>query len=93
MAREGEQTENGACGERGRSPRLIDAKGVARLLGCSWRTVLRLADGGQIPWGVKLGGLRRWDVREIEAFITGGCKMPAGGRTRPHGRSRLAGCS
>jgi excisionase family DNA binding protein len=54
--------------------RLIDAKELARLLGCSWRTVLRLADAGRIPWGVKLGSLRRWDLREIEDFITGGCK-------------------
>jgi predicted DNA-binding transcriptional regulator AlpA len=43
------------------------------VLGCSSRTVFRLADAGQIPWGVKVGSLRRWDLREIENFITGGC--------------------
>ena len=37
------------------SRRLIDAKETARVLGCSWRTVLRLADAGKIPPGVKLG--------------------------------------
>jgi excisionase family DNA binding protein len=52
----------------------VDASEVARLLGCSSRTVLRLADAGRIPWGVKLGGLRRWDLLEIEAFIEAGCK-------------------
>ena len=28
-------------------------------LGCSWRHVLRLADRGAMPWGLKLGSLRR----------------------------------
>ena len=53
--------------------RLIDAREVAGLLGCSSRTVFRLADAGQIPWGVKVGSLRRWDLRKIEYFIAGGC--------------------
>jgi predicted DNA-binding transcriptional regulator AlpA len=59
--------------------RLIDAKEVGRILGCSWRHVLRLADQGALPWGVKLGTLRRWDLSEIEAFIASGCK-PVRGR-------------
>jgi excisionase family DNA binding protein len=54
--------------------RLIDAKEVGRMLGCSWRHVLRLADEGVLPWGYKLGRLRRWDLSEIEAFIASGCK-------------------
>jgi predicted DNA-binding transcriptional regulator AlpA len=54
--------------------RLIDAKEVGRILGCSWRHVLRLADQGALPWGCKLGALRRWDLSEIEAFIAAGCK-------------------
>jgi excisionase family DNA binding protein len=58
----------------GPSRRLGDVKEVGRLLGCSWRTVLRLADAGRIPWGVKLGALRRWDLRQIEDFIAGGCQ-------------------
>jgi predicted DNA-binding transcriptional regulator AlpA len=61
--------------------RLIDAKEVGRILGCSWRHVMRLADQGTLPWGCKLGSLRRWDASEIEAFIAGGCKpAQAGGR-------------
>jgi excisionase family DNA binding protein len=63
------------------SRRLIDAREVARLLGCSLRTVFRLADGGHIPRGVKVGSLRRWDLRQIEDFIAGGClPVRAGGR-------------
>jgi len=60
-------------GTAGPSRRLVDVKDVGRLLGCSWRTVLRLADAGRIPWGVKLGALRRWDLQQIEDFITNGC--------------------
>jgi predicted DNA-binding transcriptional regulator AlpA len=56
------------------SRRLIDAKGVGRILGCSWRHVLRLADEGVLPWGVKLGRLRRWDLTEIERFLASGCR-------------------
>ena len=56
------------------SRRLIDAKEVGRILGCSWRHVMRLADQGALPWGYKLGALRRWDLSEIETFIANGCK-------------------
>jgi excisionase family DNA binding protein len=64
--------------------RLVGAREVAGLLGCSWRTVLRLADAGRIPWGVKLGSLRRWDLREIEDFIAAGCKLVRGtARSQP----------
>jgi hypothetical protein len=38
------------------------------------QTVYRLADRGLIPPGVKVGGLRRWDLRQIEEFIEAGCK-------------------
>lgn len=54
--------------------RLIDAKQVGQMLGCSWRHVLRMADEGLLPWGFKLGRLRRWDLSEIESFIAGGCR-------------------
>jgi predicted DNA-binding transcriptional regulator AlpA len=60
------------------SRRLIDAREVGRLLNCSWRHVLRLADQGLLPWGCKLGRLRRWDLAEMEAFIASGCKPAAG---------------
>lgn len=62
--------------------RLLDRHEVAARLGCSWRTVYRLADMGQIPPGVKLGGLRRWDSEEIDRFIENGCQMPAKPRAK-----------
>jgi predicted DNA-binding transcriptional regulator AlpA len=58
------------------SRRLVNAEEVGHMLGCHWRTVYRLADRGAMPWGCKLGALRRWDVQEIEAFIAGGCQLP-----------------
>ena len=38
------------------------------------RSIFRWADSGKIPFGVKLGSLRRWDLSEIDAHIAGGCK-------------------
>jgi predicted DNA-binding transcriptional regulator AlpA len=40
----------------------------------SWRTVYRYADAGLMPWGVKIGTLRRWDLDEIERWINDGCR-------------------
>ena len=54
--------------------RLLDAKRVGELLGCSWRTVLRLADRGAMPPGLKIGALRRWDAERIEQWVRDGCK-------------------
>jgi hypothetical protein len=33
-----------------------------------------MADRGLMPWGLKLGALRRWDLDELEAWIKAGCK-------------------
>jgi predicted DNA-binding transcriptional regulator AlpA len=62
--------------------RLVDAREAGRILGCSWRTVYRLADRGAIPTGVKLGALRRWDAFELTDFIANGCKPPKPARAR-----------
>jgi excisionase family DNA binding protein len=62
--------------------RLVDVREVGRLLACAPRTVYRLADEGRIPWGVKLGALRRWDLHEVEEFIAGGCKPARKGDRR-----------
>lgn len=53
---------------------LIDVHIVAQKYGCDERSIFRWADAGRIPFGVKLGSLRRWDVAEIDAHIAGGCK-------------------
>jgi predicted DNA-binding transcriptional regulator AlpA len=56
------------------SQRLGDAKAVGVRVGMSWRTVYRYADAGLMPWGVKIGTLRRWDLDEIERWISSGCR-------------------
>lgn len=54
--------------------RLVTAREAAKIVGCSWRTIYRLADAGKFPAGVKIGALRRWDINEIHAFVDSGCK-------------------
>jgi predicted DNA-binding transcriptional regulator AlpA len=56
------------------SPRLLDAHQVGARLGCSSRHVIRLADRGALPAGLKIGHLRRWDATAIDAWIAGGCR-------------------
>ena len=53
---------------------LIDVRTVAAKYGADERSIFRWADAGKIPFGVKLGSLRRWDIVEIDAHIAGGCK-------------------
>ena len=53
---------------------LIDVRIVAAKYGADARSIFRWADAGKIPFGVKLGSLRRWDVVEIDAHIASGCK-------------------
>lgn len=61
--------------------RLGRTKDGAALYDMSERTFLRLADAGLIPWGIKLGSLRRWDLVELEAHIAAGCpRVRKGGR-------------
>ncbi len=54
--------------------RLIDADQVAAKLRMSRRQVFRAADGGMIPFGVRVGRLRRWDEVVIDGFIATGCR-------------------
>ena len=52
---------------------LLDVRAVAELLGCSTRTVYRLADAGRMPSPVKLGALCRWSAAAIGEWIDQGC--------------------
>lgn len=62
--------------EKSASPkkRLGSVRDVEAITSMDSRTVLRYADSGRMPWGMKIGALRRWDLNEIEAWIAGGCK-------------------
>ncbi len=54
--------------------RLIDVKAAAGMYSTSWRTFLRWADAGLVPWGVKIGGRRLFRIDELEAHIRDGCR-------------------
>lgn len=51
-----------------------DVHVVAQKYDADPRSIFRWADAGKIPFGAKLGSLRRWDLAEIDAHIAGGCK-------------------
>lgn len=54
--------------------KLLDVATVSEMLGCSTRTVYRLADGGKMPAPLKLGTLVRWSKATVEEWIACGCK-------------------
>jgi predicted DNA-binding transcriptional regulator AlpA len=56
------------------SPRQLDAHQVGARLGCSSRHVIRMADRGAMPAGLKIGALRRWDAIQLDAWIGAGCQ-------------------
>ncbi len=53
---------------------LLNVRDVAAMLGCSPRTVYRLADSGKIPPPMHLSSLVRWNRLEIERWIESGCR-------------------
>ena len=48
---------------------LLDVREVASALGCSPKTVTRLAAAGQIPPPFKVGRLTRWSRAALEEWI------------------------
>lgn len=52
--------------------RMIDVNMMALKYGCDQRSVFRWADTGRIPFGVKLGSLRRWDLEQVDAHLADG---------------------
>ena len=59
---------------------LLTVHDVAARLKCSWRHILRLADRGAMPAGVKLGALRRWRADEVERWLAAGCPSVRAGK-------------
>ncbi len=53
--------------------RLIDKHIVAAKYDADPRSIVRWADAGIIPYGIKLSALRKWDADEIDAHIAAGC--------------------
>jgi hypothetical protein len=58
--------------DRPREKLMGDVHALAAQYHCDERSSYRWADKGLIPFGVKLGALRRWDLDEIDAHISAG---------------------
>lgn len=53
--------------------KLIDVKAVAEMCGVSQETIRRLNDRGAMPKPIRLGRAVRWNVLEIQNWISQGC--------------------
>lgn len=70
----GANTGGGALGARELPIHLGDVEAVRQMLGgISIRHVFRMADAGLMPWGVKIGARRMWNLAEIAEWIRSGC--------------------
>lgn len=73
----------------GIAPAIIGARGVAKLLSVSERTIWMLHSSGRLPLPIRLPATRcvRWRVDELQAWILAGCPhrdrwtWPQGGRS------------
>jgi len=54
-------------------PLLLDAGGLAKLLGVSRRHIQSLDAAGRIPVSISLERCRRWRADEIRAWVAAGC--------------------
>ena len=61
---------------------MLTVNELAGVLNCSYRTVYRLSDRGQIPSPVRLGGLVRWPRPIIDRWIAEGCPARPAARKR-----------
>jgi len=70
-------------------PLLVDAAGLAVLLGCSRRHVQAMDSSGRLgPRSIALGRSRRWSVDEVRRWIALGCPSRGAWLARQQGGSR-----
>ena len=50
----------------------ISASQLGRMLNLSRGTVYTMRRNGDLPEGVKIGGVRRWSMAELQTFLKGG---------------------
>jgi len=56
------------------TPLLVDANGVAALLGVSRRTVYSMQSTGELgPMALTVGGRKLWRTAELSAWVAAGC--------------------
>jgi predicted DNA-binding transcriptional regulator AlpA len=54
------------------APLVVDAKRLARLLGCGLRTLRAWDSAGKLPAPIRIGRCVRWRVSEIRAWLDAG---------------------
>jgi len=50
----------------------VSANEIARMLKLSRGSIYNMRKRGEIPAGRKIGGVRRWNMAELDAFLKGG---------------------
>jgi prophage regulatory protein len=56
-------------------PALLNVRAVAEMICCAPRTIYRLADAGQLPQPVRVGGLVRWRRADVNDWLAAGCPV------------------
>jgi excisionase family DNA binding protein len=52
---------------------VVDAKQLARLLGCGLRTLRAWDSSGKLPAPIRIGRCVRWRIDEIRTWLDAGC--------------------
>lgn len=58
------------------SPLLVPVRTVAKLMQVSTRTVWRMLSAGDLIEPRRIGGIVRWHLEELKAWIARGCPKP-----------------
>jgi len=72
-------------------PLVVTAKQLAIMLQVSKRTLFRMRSAGRLPSPMRVGGIVRWRLEDVQNWISAGCpeiKPVAGSDTMPSGRGR-----
>jgi len=64
-------------------PVMMTARELATLLRVSARQIWRMLSAGRLPQPVRLGGVVRWRVAEVEKWIGEGCPPPQARENTP----------
>lgn len=56
---------------------LVTAGQLAGILQVSKRTLWRMQSAGRLPCAIRIGGIVRWRLAEIEKWISAGCPVQA----------------